>query len=256
MSINGLDFSGMTGRDIWVFDLDNTLYPAECDLFAQIDTKMTDFVARFLRMDRAEARALQKQYYAEHGTTLKGMMTMHGMAPEEFLDHVHEIDLSPLPVKADLCDAIGALPGRKLVYTNGSRRHAERVTEYMELHTVFDGLFGIEDSTYHPKPAQAAYDAFCQHHDVDPARAVFFEDLERNLKPAHAMGFTTVLVGSAKDWSHEPVEARPAGPGDADHPHVDYLTNDLTGFLQGVLRGLRPEDETAGDLLAGPSKNS
>ena len=241
MSLLPLDMSRIGGRDVWVFDLDNTLYPAECDLFAEIDTRMTDFVARFLRMDRAEARALQKQYYAEHGTTLKGMMTMHGMAPEDFLSHVHEIDLSPLPHLPDLCDAIAALPGRKLVYTNGSRRHAERVTAHMELHTVFDGLFGIEDSAYAPKPTMAAYEAFCRHHDVEPGRAVFFEDLARNLAPAHAMGFATVLVRSAKDWSHEPVEARPAGPEDGQLAHVDHVTDDLTGFLQRVLRALRPE---------------
>ena len=238
MSARLRELSPLVERDTWVFDLDNTLYPAECDLFAQIDERMTDFVARFLRMEKAEARALQKQYYAEHGTTLKGMMSLHGMAPEEFLSHVHEIDLSPLPHLPGLCDAIAALPGRKLVYTNGSRRHAERVTAHMQLTASFDGLFGIEDSQFHPKPTQAAYDAFCAHHDVDPARAVFFEDLERNLKPAHAMGFATVLVGSAKDWSHEPVEARPASAEDADHPHVDYLTNDLTGFLQDVLAAL------------------
>ena len=237
------DLSALSSRDVWVFDLDNTLYPAECDLFAEIDQRMTDFVARFLRMERDEARALQKKYYAEHGTTLKGLMTMHGMAPAEFLEHVHEIDLSPLPVSVALCDAIAALPGRKLVYTNGSRRHAERVTDYMKLSGMFDGLFGIEDSEYHPKPTQSAYDAFCRHHDVDPSRAVFFEDLERNLAPAHAMGFSTVLVHSTKDWSHEPVEARPAGPEDRSHPHVDYVTSDLTGFLQDVLSVVKPETE-------------
>ena len=121
------EFEALAGRDTWVFDLDNTLYPAECDLFAEIDQRMTDFVARFLRMEREEARALQKRYYAEHGTTLRGMMTMHGMSPEDFLAHVHEIDLSPLPHLPDLCEVIAALPGRKLVYTYGSRRHAERV---------------------------------------------------------------------------------------------------------------------------------
>ena len=242
MSANGADLSPILARDTWVFDLDNTLYPAECDLFAQIDVRMTDFVAEYLEMERDEARALQKQYYAEHGTTLKGMMAMHGMAPEDFLAHVHEIDLTPLPHLPELCTAINALPGRKLVYTNGSRRHAERVTDWMKLGGSFDGLFGIEDSAYTPKPATSAYDSFCRHHDVDPARAVFFEDLERNLAPAHAMGFATVLVQSAKDWSHEPVEARPAGPEDADHPHVDYLTSDLTGFLQDVVTALRPQE--------------
>ena len=228
------DLSALSGRDTWVFDLDNTLYPAECDLFAEIDQRMTDFVARFLRLDRAEARTLQKRYYAEHGTTLKGLMTMHGMAPDEFLAHVHEIDLSPLPIKPDLCDAIAALPGRKLVYTNGSRRHAERVTEYMKVHTAFDGLFGIEDSGYHPKPSQDAYDAFCTHYDVDPSKAVLLEDLERNLAPAHAMGFATVLVHSSKDWSHEPAAARPAGIGDDLPPHIDYVTRDLTEFLRSI----------------------
>ncbi|WP_300379969.1 pyrimidine 5'-nucleotidase [Henriciella sp.] len=244
MSADGADLGRIMGRDTWVFDLDNTLYPAECDLFAQIDERMTSFVAGFLEMDPAEARVLQKRYYAEHGTTLKGMMTMHGMAPEDFLAHVHEIDLSPLPHLPDLCEAIAALPGRKLVYTNGSRRHAERVTDYMKLGGSFDGLFGIEDSAYTPKPSQGAYEAFCRHHDVDPARAVFFEDLARNLAPAHEMGFATVLVRSEKDWSHEPVEARPAGPEDAAAPHVDYVTGNLTGFLQDVLSKLKPEGQS------------
>lgn len=215
----------------WVFDLDNTLYPASCDLFAEIDSRMTDFVARFLRVEPGEARTLQKQYYAEHGTTLKGLMSLHGMAPAEFLAHVHEIDLSPLPRCEMLRGAIAGLPGRKFVYTNGSRRHAERVTEYMGLSDLFDGMSGIEDADYHPKPDQRSYDAFCTAHDVTPERAVFFEDLDRNLKPAHAMGFTTVLVRSGKDWSHEPLAARPAGVGDELGEHIHYVTDDLTDFL-------------------------
>lgn len=240
MSQAPLDWGRMQGRDVWVFDLDNTLYPAESDLFAQIDQRMTDFVARFLRMERDEARALQKQYYAKHGTTLKGMMTMHGMAPEEFLAHVHEIDLTPLPILPDLATAISALPGRKYVYTNGSHRHAERVTEYMGLGGVFDGLFGIEDSDYHPKPSQEAYDSFCAALDIDPDRAVLFEDLARNLLPASAMGFVTVLVRSTKDWSHEPIEARPASLADEVHPHIDYSTDDLTGFVERLGEAVGP----------------
>ncbi|WP_084420140.1 pyrimidine 5'-nucleotidase [Henriciella litoralis] len=236
MSAGGADLSKLTARDIWVFDLDNTLYPAECDLFAQIDVRMTDFVASYLGMERAEARALQKAYYAEHGTTLKGMMTMHGMSPDEFLAHVHDIDLSPIPHMPELCTVLDALPGRKLVYTNGSREHARRITDYMSLAGSFDGLFGIEDSDFVPKPAVPAYEAFCRQHDVDPARAVFFEDMARNLKPAHEMGFATVLVHSAKDWSHEPIEARPAGAADESQPFIDYVTGNLTGFLEDVVK--------------------
>lgn len=226
---------GLTDRTVWVFDLDNTLYPAECDLFAQIDQRMTDFVARFLRLPHAEARATQKQYYAEHGTTLNGLMSLHGMAPDEFLSHVHEIDLSPLPKTPDLADAIAALPGRKFVYTNGSRGHAERVTTYMGLGQVFDGQFAIEDSAFKPKPAQSSYDAFIDKFEIDPGNAVFFEDLARNLAPAHAMGFVTVLVQSEKDWSHEPAAARPAGIGDDLPDHIDYVTRDLTHFLRSAL---------------------
>ena len=224
----------ISGAEAWVFDLDNTLYPASCDLFAEIDQRMTDFVARFLRLERDEARALQKRYYAEHGTTLKGLMTLHGMDPAEFLAHVHEIDLSPLPREAGLREAIAALPGRKFVYTNGSRRHAERVTAYMGLDHLFDGMSGIEDAHYHPKPDQRSYDHFCADHAIDPVQAVFFEDLARNLAPAHAMGFTAVLVRSDKDWSHEPKEARPAGKGDELPGHIDYVTDDLTAFLTGA----------------------
>lgn len=220
--------------DVWVFDLDNTLYPAECDLFAEIDTRMTEFVARFLRLSTQDARALQKQYYAKYGTTLKGMMTLHGMEPDEFLAHVHEIDLSPLPQDPALADAINALPGTKYVYTNGSRRHAERVTDYMGLSACFSGLFGIEDSAYIPKPNSDAYDAFLAQYHIDPKRAVFFEDLSRNLVPAHELGFATVLVQSGKDWSHEPAVARPAGLGDDQPGHIDYVTHDLTGFLQSL----------------------
>ncbi|MEM9739734.1 MAG: pyrimidine 5'-nucleotidase [Pseudomonadota bacterium] len=223
----------------WVFDLDNTLYPARCDLFAEIDARMTDFVARFLRTSPGEARALQKRYYAEHGTTLKGLMTLHGMEPADFLAHVHEVDLSPLPVSGDLRAAIAALPGRKLIYTNGSRRHAERVTAHMQIDDLFDGMFGIEDADYRPKPDPGSYDAFCMQHAVDPAGAVFFEDMERNLKPAHAMGFSTVLVRSNAQWTeNEPVGARPAGPGDDLGDHIHYVTDELTDFLRAVVPAL------------------
>ena len=220
--------------DTWVFDLDNTLYPASCDLFAEIDARMTTFVAGFLDTEPEEARAVQKKYYAEHGTTLNGLMLHHGLAPEEFLDFVHDIDLSVLPTGPELREAILGLPGRKLVYTNGSRRHAERVTEALGLAGLFDGLFGIEDSGYTPKPQLRAYNVFVRQFNVAPARSAFFEDLARNLAPAKALGFTTVLVHSDHDWSHEPEEARPAGGGDDAPDHVDYVTGDLPAFLRNA----------------------
>ena len=159
----------------WVFDLDNTLYPAECDLFAEIDTRMTDFVSRLLELPPLEARKVQKHYYATYGTTLSGLMKVHKIDPADFLHHVHDIDLSPLPDLPVLRQAISALPGRKFVYTNGSRRHAERVVGKMGLEDLFHGSFGIEDAEYTPKPNQSSYDRFCALHDVAPRKAIFFQ---------------------------------------------------------------------------------
>jgi putative hydrolase of the HAD superfamily len=223
----------------WVFDLDNTLYPAECDLFAEIDQRMTDFVARLTGLDPVRARELQKHYYAKYGTTLSGLMTEHALDPADFLHFVHEIDLSPLPDLPDLRQAIANLPGRRFIYTNGPRLHAERVIEKMGLAHLFDASFGIEDGAYTPKPHLTAYQAFCRTNRVDPNSAAFFEDLVRNLVPAKALGFTTVLVHSSKDWSHEPLEARPAsapsGQGGDGAGHIDYITGDLAGFLSSAV---------------------
>lgn len=217
--------------DHWVFDLDNTLYPAECDLFAQIDQRMTEFVSRTLALPADEARRVQKKYYADHGTTLNGLMKMHDMHPADFLEYVHDIDLSPVPHLADLRTAIDVLPGKKYVFTNGSRGHADRVVEKLGLTGVFDDHFGIEDTDYKPKPEAEAFDRFHSRYGIDPAISVMFEDMPRNLKTAHDLGYTTVLVHSDKDWSHEPETARPAG---ANHTadHIHYLTDCLTTFLK------------------------
>ncbi|MEO9970998.1 MAG: pyrimidine 5'-nucleotidase [Hyphomonadaceae bacterium] len=224
----------LADRQTWVFDLDNTLYPASCNLFAQIDQRITRFVADLLDLSDEQARALQKQYYADHGTTLNGLMIHYDLDPAAFLAFVHDIDHSPLPVSARLRQAIARLPGRKFVLTNGSHGHAVGVTRAMKLDDLFDGMFGIEDMNYQPKPHGGAYDAFLSKFGVDPAGAVFFEDLARNLEPAHAMGFATVLVYSDKDWSHEPAAARPAGQAADRPPYIDHTTDDLTLFLESV----------------------
>jgi len=237
----------------WVFDLDNTLYPG-VHVFPEIDRRMTGFVADYLQIDKSAALALQKRYYAEHGTTLLGMMERHAMPPADFLAHVHEVDLSPVPRCAQLRDGLAALPGRKFIYTNGSRRHAERVTRHLGLDHLFDGMSGIECTGYVPKPDPHAYDRFCDRHAVSPTESVFFEDLSRNLVPAHALGFPTVLVRTGGDWSHEPPAARPGAlgadrtggapgqPGDDPDAHVHYVTEDLAGFLMAA--HAKTEDET------------
>ena len=225
------DFEHVTD---WVFDLDNTLYPAACDLFAQIDERMTGFVMDYLKLDRTEARAVQKKYYADYGTTLRGLMEVHKMHPDAFLSYVHDIDHSPLDAAPDLLHVLNALPGRKYVYTNGSTCHAEKVTRYMGIDHVFTDMICIQKSEFTPKHERGAYENFVNLTGVEPTRAAMFEDLARNLVPAHELGFKTVLVASDKDWSHEPETARPAASDD-DHPeHVHHVTDDLPEFLDRI----------------------
>ncbi|MEE9347319.1 MAG: pyrimidine 5'-nucleotidase [Robiginitomaculum sp.] len=213
----------------WIFDLDNTLYRADVAFFSQIDRKMTQFISRYLALGHDEARLLQKQYLVEYGTSLSGLMAVNGMDPAEFLDFVHDVDVSMLAPNPDLRRAIDALPGRKFIYTNGSRGHAKNVATHLNLFDLFDGSFGIEDSHYTPKPKRAAYDMFCESYNIEPRRAMFFEDSARNLLAPHAMGMATLLVTSDMDWGHEPEAVRPQAQ--SAEPHIDVVTSDLTRWL-------------------------
>jgi len=217
-------------RDIWIFDLDNTLYRADVEFFSQIDKKITAFISRYLALQPTDARILQKEYLAEYGTSLSGLMAVHGMDPAEFLDYVHDVDLDLLRPNPALRTAIQNLPGRKYIFTNGSKGHAKNVGSHLDLFDLFDGTFGIEDVDYIPKPKRSPYVKFCDVFDIDPARAVFFEDSVRNLEVPKYMGMQTVLVTSDADWSHEPEITRPAGDT-TKATWVDHVTNDLAGWL-------------------------
>lgn len=219
----------------WVFDLDNTLYAAECRLFAQIDARMTDFIRDRLALDPAEARRLQKAYYVEFGTTMSGLMARHDICPDEFLDFVHDIDVSGLCVNETLSRALGALPGRKFIFTNGSVKHAENVAGALGVLHHFDEIFDIKAAGYAPKPKREPYEKFLASHRIAPQRAAMFEDLVVNLEAPHALGMTTVLVQSDAAWlADEPHDKRPARPGDAAPAHVHHVTNDLAGFLAAI----------------------
>jgi putative hydrolase of the HAD superfamily len=222
---------GFSHVETWVFDLDNTLYPRHLNLWQQVDERIREYVAKFLDIEREEAFRVQKDYYRRYGTTMRGLMTEHGLNPDDFLDFVHEIDHSPLEPDAALGAAIEALPGRKLILTNGTRKHADAVTRRLAIDHHFEGVFDIVAAELEPKPAPQTYDRFLKTHGVDPSRAAMFEDLARNLTVPHALGMTTVLVVPAgtrevfrESWELE-------GPGE---PHVDHVTDDLAGFLQQI----------------------
>ncbi|WP_370336019.1 pyrimidine 5'-nucleotidase [Parvularcula marina] len=219
------------GIDTWIFDLDNTLYPADCHLFRQIDQRMSVFIQERLEVEAGHARFLQKDWYARHGTTLAGLMAEHDVAPQDFLEYVHDIDLSDVGQNAELREAISRLPGRRLIFTNGSVRHAENVAGKIGILDLFDGVFDIEAGDYQPKPHAPAYDRFIGHFDVTPERSAFFEDMPQNLQVPYEAGMRTVLVQSAAEWfDDEPEDKRPSKPGET-YPHVHHVTDDLTGFL-------------------------
>lgn len=223
--------------DAWIFDLDNTLYPAQCHLFKQIDARMTRFVQDRLDLDFDDARRLQKNYYADYGTTLSGLMTVNSIPPTEFLDYVHDIDLRVLPDSRALSDKIDALPGRKFIFTNGSTRHAENVCYALGLTVTFDGIFDIVAANYRPKPHRATYEQFLTRYEIAPTRAAMFEDLAINLEAPHALGMTTVLITSTAQWlDDEPAAKRPAKPGDT-FDHVHHVTDDIDHFLSIVSTG-------------------
>ena len=210
------DFSHI---DTWIFDLDNTLYPPEARLFDLIEVRMTAWVMTVTGADEAEANRLRLHYWQTYGTTLAGLMREHQVDPIPYLDDVHDISMAALTPDAALAGAIAALPGRCLVYTNGSAPYARRVLEARGLSGLFDGIYGVEHARYLPKPERAAFDTVIALDGLSPRRAVMFEDDPRNLAAPHAMGMRTVHVAPVR------------GAGD----HIHHHTTDLTHFLGSLV---------------------
>lgn len=215
----------------WVFDLDNTLYPRSCNLFAQIDLLITQYMMDLTKLAFAEARALQKAYYRDCGTTLNGLMQRHEVDPEHFLGTVHKIDYSPVEAQPELVATIRALPGRKFILTNGDVGHARAVLERLGgADELFEDIFDIRAMAYKPKPLPEAYAAFLTAHGIDARRAAMFDDLEKNLVVPHETGMTTVQVVAAEDFTHEQVDAWELGRSSGAHVH--HVTDDLADFLK------------------------
>lgn len=217
----------------WVFDLDNTLYPHHINLFAQIDRNMTAFVADLLQLHPDEARQVQKRYYHEHGTTLAGLMLHHAVDPGDFLAKAHAIDYSLLVPDLDLGAAIKALPGRKFIFTNGTVQHAQDAARAMGILDHFDDIFDIVAADYQPKPAGQTYDTFARRHRITPENAVMFEDLPRNLIVPKALGMKTVLLVPHPSDSTV-LEQWERVDSNEDRSHIDYVTDDLKGFLSNL----------------------
>lgn len=240
----------------WVFDLDNTLYPAKCRLFSQIDARMADFICSRIGVEPAEARRLQKLYYTECGTTLAGLMRDHALCPDEFLAYVHDIDRSVVAENPALRTALAALPGRRFIFTNGSVAHAEQTLARLGLEGLFEEIFDIRAAEWTPKPHRGTYEKFLAACCVQAQESVMFEDLAHNLEAAHALGMTTVLVCQDADWfADEPSGKRPARRGEAQADYVHHVTDDLAAFLATVetsaALSFRSEEERADAIDCG-----
>jgi len=208
--------------DVWLFDLDNTLYPARCNLFAQIDVRIGRYISDWLKVTPEEARVVQKAYWRDHGTSMRGMMTLHGVDPTHYLDYVHDIDYSPVEANPALEASLKALPGRKIIFTAGDVPHAERVMERLGVAHHFEAIFDIVAGEYWPKPHKQIYEKLVRQHGVDPTRAVMADDIAVNLKPAADMGMRTL-------WIRTDESVKRAADVNLDHIH--HQTDDLATWL-------------------------
>lgn len=217
----------------WIFDLDNTLYPRTCNLFAQIDSLITDYVQNLTGLARDEARTLQKLYYRDNGTTLNGLMQNHGVDPDHYLSMVHAIDYSPVMAHPELVEVIANLPGRKFIFTNADTGHAEQVLARLGGAHLFEGIFDIRATGFAPKPELSAYEKFLAHFGIDATSAAMFDDLEKNLKVPHELGMRTVQVIAEDGFVHAQVDdwELEQKPG---QPHIHHTTANLVGFLNSL----------------------
>lgn len=210
--------------ETWVFDLDNTLYHPRINLFAQIDQRMTAYIMQLLNLDAVSARTIQKRYFLEHGTTLKGLMASHHVDPHDFLDFVHDIDLDVVEPDARLLGSLARLPGRKLVFTNGDAAYAGRVLDRLGISSQIEGIYDIVAANFVPKPDAAPYDQLLDRFAIDARRAVFVEDMARNLAPAKARGMTTVWVNNGSE----------KGAFGAEASFIDHEITDVTAWLSSL----------------------
>ena len=208
----------------WIFDLDNTLYSGNTKVFEQVDKKMTEYISKKLKVDREEAKKIQKKYFHEYNTTLNGMIKNHKINPNEFLEFVHDINIDFLQKDPGLAKEIEKLDGIKIIFTNGSRKHALNVTKRLGIDQLFDDIFDIVDCDFIPKPLMEPYKKLVKKHKIDPKLCVLVEDIARNLKPAYEMGMKTVWIENNEPWASK----------FSNSSFVNYRTNNLPEFLKKI----------------------
>ena len=212
--------------DTWIFDLDNTLYSADSGIFQQVGTLMGKFVAKHLKINIKKAKEIQRKYYKKHGTTLRGLMDNHGIDPDHFLDEVHRLDYSIVGSNKTLNEELHKLEGRKIIYTNANRQHANDILIRLELTNVFDEIFDIKTANYIPKPEASPYEQIISEFNIDPITTIMFDDIAKNLVPAKNVGFASVWIDVGyENFSDDIAKSK---------KYLDYETKDLSLFLDEV----------------------
>ena len=213
----------------WIFDLDNTLYSADSGIFQQVHTLMGNFVSKHLNLELTEAKNLQRKYYKLHGTTLRGMMDNHGVDPDHFLSEVHKLDYSIVGPNKELNYELEKLVGRKIIYTNANRQHANDVLKRLELTHMFEEIFDIKDANYIPKPELSPYQQIIKDYSIEPSTAAMFDDIAKNLVPAKNVGFTSVWIDAGyENFSDDIANSR---------EYLDFETKNIQKFLNKVNMG-------------------
>ena len=208
----------------WIFDLDNTLYSGKTKVFDQVDKKMSKYISKKLNISELEAKKIQKNYFHEYNTTLNGMIKNHKIDANEFLEFVHDINIDFLKKDIPLINELEKLNGKKIIFTNGSRKHAINVTQRIGIDHLFDDIFDIVESEFIPKPSIEPYKKLVKKHNIDPNLCVFIEDIARNLKPAYEMGMKTVWIENDEPWAKE----------FSDSSFVNYTIDNLSEFLKKI----------------------
>ena len=224
MQLNDVDYKKLGDINHWVFDLDNTLYPHGANLFSQVDRKMGDFIQSMFDVSYPDAKVMQKNYFLEHGTTLRGLMSEHGIEPYDYLKFVHDIDFSVLKVDTKLNEALHKLPGEKFVYTNASTEYAKNVLKHIGLDGFFQDFFDIHDAEFLPKPHIASYHKMIDKFEINPHESIMVEDIAGNLKPAADLGMVTLWIKTGVHWSDNGVE----------NIKIDHIAPDLSSWLSHV----------------------
>ena len=215
--------------DTWIFDLDNTLYSADSGIFQQVHELMGKFVSNHLNIGINEAKKIQKKYYKEHGTTLKGLMDNHGVEPDYFLAEVHKLDYSIVNSNKNLNNELNKLSGKKIIYTNANMQHTLDVLERIELSNFIDEIFDIKMANYVPKPEITPYEEIIKKYDLNPNSSAMFDDIAKNLVPAKKVGFTSIWIDAGYENFSDDIES--------SKKFLDYSTTDLHLFLEKVNKG-------------------